>query len=356
MRDLKGDECEGYRVGVELFEGEGAGTPLAEATLKTPDVLRSPHGGGPMRIEANVPFDLAIENPTPWTAETPNLYTVRITLEGPDGEAVDVRTCRTGFRNVRIEDGRLLVNGEAIYVKGVNRHEHDPDHGHVVDEASMVRDILLMKRNNINTVRTSHYPDDPRWYALCDAYGLYIIDEANIESHGIGYDPKRTLGNKPEWGEAHLDRIRRMVERDKNHPSVIVWSMGNEAGDGVNFEAASDWIHKRDPSRPVHYERALKRPHTDIYCPMYARVWDLKNYGEEMLRRTEGRRPLILCEYAHAMGNSVGNLKEYWDVIERYPHLQGGCIWDWVDQGLRRIAPDGRGYWAYGGGLRRPSQ
>jgi beta-galactosidase len=236
------------------------------------------------------------------------------------------------------------VNGVPILLKGVNLHEHDPDSGHYITKESMLDDIRLMKQHNINTVRTCHYPDDPEWYDLCDLYGIYLIDEANIESHGMGYKPDETLANKPEWKKAHVDRIQRMVERDKNHPSVIIWSMGNEAGDGTNFEAASDWIHRRDPSRLVHYERAGLKPHTDIYCPMYARIPRLIRYAEQ-----KQDRPLILCEYAHAMGNSVGNLVDYWDVIEKYDHLQGGSIWDWVDQGIGKKTDDGREFWAYGG-------
>jgi beta-galactosidase len=201
-----------------------------------------------------------------------------------------------------------------------------------------------MKQFNINAVRTSHYPNDPRWYELCDEYGLYLIDEANIESHGMGYHPDITLGNNPDWERAHLERIQRMVERDKNHPSVIIWSMGNEAGDGCNFEAASAWIHQRDPSRPVHYERAEDKPHVDIYSPMYDYIEDLERYASK-----PQDRPLILCEYAHAMGNSVGNLQDYWDVIEAEKHLQGGFIWDWVDQALWKTTSDGKKFFAYGG-------
>jgi len=208
----------------------------------------------------------------------------------------------------------------------------------------MIKDIVLMKRFNINAVRTSHYPDTPQWYDLCDSYGLYLIDEANIESHGMGYRPDITLGNNPEWKDAHLDRIIRMVERDKNHPSVVIWSMGNEAGDGINFEAGSEWIHKRDSQRPVHYERAVMKPHVDIFSPMYARIETLVRYASE-----PQTRPLILCEYAHAMGNSVGNLQDYWDVIERERQLQGGFIWDWVDQALARTTSDSRFFFAYGG-------
>lgn len=294
--------------------------------------------------ETIVKMNAPVKNPLKWTAEIPNLYTVLLALKDGSGAVLEWESCKFGFRKIEISGGQLLVNGQPVLLKGVNRHEHDPDTGHYISEASMIEDIELMKRHNINTVRTCHYPDDPRWYELCDLYGLYIIDEANIESHGMGYKPEITLANKPEWKEAHVDRIRRMVERDKNHPSVIIWSMGNEAGDGTNFEAGSDWIHRRDPSRPVHYERAGQRPHTDIVCPMYWRIEHIVKYAEQ-----EQTRPLILCEYAHAMGNSVGNLQDYWDVIEKYKHLQGGSIWDWVDQGLRKKTADGREFWAYGG-------
>ncbi len=294
--------------------------------------------------ESIVKMKAFVKNPLKWSAEIPNLYTVLLTLKDKNGKVLEIESCKFGFRKVELKHGQLLVNGVPILIKGVNRHEHDPDTGHYISRESMIRDIQLMKQHNINTVRTCHYPDDPQWYELCDKYGIYLIDEANIESHGMGYDPDKTFANKPEWKKAHLDRIQRMVERDKNHPSVIIWSMGNEAGDGINFEAASDWIHHRDPSRPVHYERAQLRPHTDIYCPMYARIEHLVKYASQ-----KQDRPLILCEYAHAMGNSVGNLQDYWDAIEKYDHLQGGCIWDWVDQGLRKKTDDGREFWAYGG-------
>jgi len=298
--------------------------------------------------ESTMKMKAEIKNPLKWSAEYPNLYTLIMKLKIDENETIEIVPCKIGFRKVEIKGGQLLVNGKPVMIKGVNRHEHDPDTGHYVTVESMVKDIKLMKRFNINTVRTCHYPDDPVWYDLCDEYGLYVIDEANIESHGIGYRPERTLANKTEWREAHLDRIVRMVERDKNHPSVIIWSIGNEAGDGTTFEAASDWIHQRDPSRPVHYERAGRRPHTDIVCPMYSDLQTLIDYGRE-----ERDRPLILCEYAHSMGNSPGNLREYWEIIEQYKHLQGGSIWDWVDQGLRKYAENKEGekvwFWAYGG-------
>ncbi len=288
-------------------------------------------------------FKKSIRQVKPWTAETPNLYDLTITLlKGYD--VLEVITDRIGFRTVEVKGGQLLVNGQPILIKGVNRHEHDPHSGHVISRASMEEDIKLMKQFNLNTVRTAHYPNDPYWYELCDKYGLYVIDEANIESHGMGYHPDRTLGNKPAWEKAHITRIERMVERDKNRPSVIIWSMGNEGGDGVNFVAGSDWIHDRDPSRPVHYERALDRSHVDIYTPMYTSIERITKWAS-----VPRKRPLILCEYMHAMGNSLGGMQDYWDAIRAYKYLQGGGIWDWVDQGLAEKTEDGQTYYTYGG-------
>ncbi len=278
---------------------------------------------------------ISVPNPAKWTAETPNLYTLVLTLISSEGQVLEACTHRIGFRKIEIRDGNFLVNGQRVYLKGVNRHEHDPVTGHVVSTESMVRDICLMKQLNVNAVRTSHYPNDVRWYNLCDEYGLYVIDEANIESHGMGYG-RESLAKDPRWKAAHLHRIRRMVERDKNHPSIIIWSLGNEAGNGVNFEACYDWIKQRDPSRPVQYERAELADNTDIYCPMYAPIEHILEYASK-----PQRRPLIQCEYAHAMGNSVGNLQDYWDAIEGHPYLQGGFIWDWVDQGLLENVPKG---------------
>lgn len=270
-----------------------------------------------------------VMNPRKWSAELPNLYHVVLTLLNPDGHTEMSTGCRMGFRTSEVKNGQFMVNGVPILLKGVNRHETDPITGHVMTRERMLQDIRLMKEANINAVRTCHYPDDPYWYELCDEYGLYVIDEANIESHGMGYDPDRTLGNNPDWLEAHLNRTERMVERDKNHPCVVIWSLGNEAGNGSNFVATYEWIKHRDPSRPVWYERAQQSYNTDIFCPMYPGIGYLKRYGY-----TKQLRPLIMCEYAHAMGNSTGNLQDYWDVIETYPQLQGGCIWDWVDQSL----------------------
>jgi beta-galactosidase len=285
-----------------------------------------------------------------WSAETPNLYSLVLTLKEKEGKILESVSTKIGFRKVEIINSQLLVNGVAVYLKGTNMHEHSDVNGHVVDEATILKDIRVMKSFNINAVRTSHYPQQELWYEMCDKYGLYLIDEADIESHGMGYNKDVTLADKPEWLASHLDRMARMVERDKNHPSVIIWSMGNEAGDGNNFLQGYKWIKWKDNTRPVQYERAEKSTntterHTDIWCPMYASIENIESYAKD----PKNDRPLILCEYAHAMGNSTGNLQDYWDVIEKYPKLQGGFIWDWVDQGLLKTTETGEKYWAYGG-------
>lgn len=317
---------------IELFDADG------QSVLKR----RGVSGGGE---DLSLEHEVQVESPAQWTAETPNLYRLVLTLLEAGGDKVIESTAvNVGFREVEITDGLLRINGQYVLMMGVNRHEHDPVIGHMMTRESMIEDIEIMKRNNINAVRTCHYPDVPEWYDLCDQYGLYLVDETNIESHGMGYG-RESLAKDPAWGEAHLDRAKRMVERDKNYPSVVIWSLGNEAGNGVNFMANYDWIKQRDPSRPVQYEQAYFRDrNTDIRCPMYARVWDIERYA-----KGNPDRPLILCEYAHAMGNSVGNLKKYWDVIREYPHLQGGFIWDWVDQGLIKKNSEGEEYFAYGG-------
>lgn len=284
---------------------------------------------------------LAVSDPAKWSAEHPYLYTLLLTLRDADGHVLEVERSSVGFRKVEIEGGKILINGVPVTFRGVNRHEHDPDTGHAVSVASMIQDILLMKRFNINAVRTCHYPDDPRWYDLCDQYGLYLIDEANIESHGVWDEPTKD----PDWRTAFLERGIRMVERDKNHASVVIWSMGNESGHGPNHAAIAAWIHENDPSRPVHYESAGDQPYVDMISTMYP---PLDRLVQMATVPNEGR-PFILCEYAHAMGNSPGNLKEYWEIIEQQPRLCGAFVWDWMDQGLRRTTDDGVDWFAYGG-------
>ncbi len=265
----------------------------------------------------------------PWSAESPNLYQMRMSLRDKKANSIEKLNSSFGFRTVEIKDGKLLINGQYVLIKGVNRHEHDPYTGHVISRESMECDIALMKQMNINTVRTCHYPDDPYWYELCDKYGLYVWDEANCESHAQGYGEK-SLAKDPQYKEMVWSRNRNMLERDKNHPSVIMWSMGNECGNGVNFEYTYDWMKQRDSSRPVTYERAIYDRNTDVIGLMYASPKYLKRFVDEGL--DPQHRPFIMVEYCHAMGNSMGGLQDYWDVIEANEQLQGGCIWDWVDQ------------------------
>ncbi len=300
----------------------------------------------------NVSFNATINNPLKWSAELPYLYDCIITLKDGNNDAVYTGT-KIGFRKIEIKNAQLLVNGVATYIHGVNRHEHDPIKGHVPDKQLMIKDIQLMKQFNINAVRTSHYPNDPLWYKLCDQYGIYLVDEANIETHGMGaagqgwIDSAKHPAYLPLWAPAHMDRIERLVERDKNHPSVVIWSMGNECGNGKVFHDAYQWIKNRDRSRPVQFEQAGEDWNTDIVCPMYPGMGYMKSYAADKSKK----RPFIMCEYSHAMGNSNGNFQEYYDIIRSSPHMQGGFIWDWVDQGIQAKASDGRIFYAYGGDL-----
>ena len=288
-------------------------------------------------------FMLDPKDVKPWTAETPNLYNLLITLK-KKGEVLQVVRQRLGFRHVEIKNGQLLLNGQPILIKGVDRHELDPDGGYVVSMERMRQDIRIMKQLNINAVRTSHYPDDPRWYELCDSAGLYLVAEANLESHGMGYG-KQTLAKREDFKLMHLERNQGNVLTLRNHPSIIVWSMGNEAGYGPNFEAVYDWIKSVDTTRPVQYEQAGQDGKTDIFCPMYFYYRDCEKYA-----KGDNPRPLIQCEYAHAMGNSMGGFKEYWDLVRKYPKYQGGFIWDFVDQGLRdKSKVTGKEIFTYGG-------
>ncbi|MGD9931976.1 MAG: glycoside hydrolase family 2 TIM barrel-domain containing protein [Mangrovibacterium sp.] len=288
-----------------------------------------------------------------WSAETPNLYTLLLSLYDPKGQLLEATFQKIGFRTVELKNGQLLVNGKAILVKGVNLHEHHQTTGHYVDKATMLKDIEVMKAHNVNAVRLSHYPHSSLWISLCDEYGLYLVDEANIETHGMGaewqgwFDKSKHPAYLPEWAPAHLDRIHRLVERDKNHPSVIIWSLGNECGNGPVFHDAYNWIKQRDNTRLVQFEQAGENENTDIVCPMYPRMRSMHAYSE----KENPGRPYVMCEYSHAMGNSSGNFKEYWDLIRSKPHMQGGFIWDWVDQGLLTKTETGESFWAYGGDL-----
>ncbi|MEM2585008.1 MAG: glycoside hydrolase family 2 TIM barrel-domain containing protein, partial [Thermoproteota archaeon] len=374
-----------HTLEVKLFDQEGL--PVFS------EPVMSPIGEINPKSEVIIDVERRVSRPRKWSAEDPYLYTMLLTLRDQNG-VVEVVGCRVGFRQVEVRNGRILINGVPVYLKGVNRHEHDDVRGHAITVESMEKDIILMKQFNFNAVRTSHYPNHPAWYDLCDKYGIYIIDEANIECHGlVGFlrtiwQIEDTTGKKwsellkefheklkeksweeimeeisrrfprytepahdPEWLHAFMERTVRMVERDKNHPCVIIWSLGNESGYGPNHDALAGWIHGYDPTRPVHYEGTIRTGErkisrsVDIISIMYPSLERLRELAED----PEDDRPIIMCEYAHSMGNSTGNLKEYWEMIRKYKRLCGGFIWDWVDQGIKKKTPEGIEYWAYGG-------
>ncbi len=304
-----------------------------------------------------VSFKQSLNNPKKWSAEYPNLYTFCVELKDADGKIVELAGCKTGFRKMEFKNKQLLINGMPIIIRGVNMHEHHELYGHYVDEVTKLKDMQLLKLHNFNAVRTCHYPQHPEFYKLCDKYGIYVVDEANIEAHDLdGFDRTRHPSFIEAWKGQHLDRTIRMFERDKNHACVINWSLGNESDFGPNYEATYNWLKEHDKAkRPVQCDRAGEQPFTDMITPMYTPASGLARYAN----RTNINRPLILCEYAHSMGNSTGNFQEYWDTIMKYPVLQGGFIWDWVDQGLKKGDEHGRQYWIYGGdwgGHRWPNQ
>lgn len=315
----------------------------ATVNLKLTDSAGKSVGTASVSGTGDKKVTISVANPEKWTAETPNLYTLTATVE-KDGKTLEVIPVKVGFRKVEIKDKQLLVNGKPIIIKGVNRHELDPDGGYVVSRDRMLQDLRIMKENNINAVRTSHYPNDAMWYDLCDSVGIYVVAEANLESHGMGYGPETLAANK-DWQLAHMERNQRNVARNFNHPSVIIWSMGNEAGNGSNFKEVYYWIKAEDPSRPVQYEQAINTSWTDIICPMYASPEWVKNYTDN----PESYRPIIQCEYNHVMGNSGGGLMEYMDLTRACPINQGGFIWDFVDQGLRSTGKNGKMIYTYGG-------
>ncbi|RXK87411.1 DUF4981 domain-containing protein [Filimonas effusa] len=299
-------------------------------------------------------LDLPVTAPALWSAETPDLYQVVIRLKNAEGKLLESTSQQVGFRKIEIKNGLMLVNGKPILIKGVNRHETDPKTGHVISRDAMIKDIMLMKQFNINAVRTSHYPNSEMWLDLCDQYGLYVVGEANIESHGMGYNITATMANRPSWVNAHLQRVQRMMERDKNHASIITWSMGNEAGNGYNFYSCYLWMKQRDSSRPVQYERAVADYRkfiwewdSDIINPMYPTPAGMIEYAQN---NPHPQRPFIMCEYAHAMGNSLGNFTDYWQAIRSNKHIfQGGFIWDFVDQCFQRVNEKGDTVYTYGG-------
>ena len=338
-----------YQVQVQLFDALQA---VSEPMIASANERVVDEKGG----WSDVCFHrLPVSEPKKWSAEVPSLYRCVVSLLDDSGNVVDIEAYDVGFRVVEIRSGQLCLNGQPLLIRGVNRHEHHPELGHAVTEADMIRDIKLMKQYNFNAVRTAHYPNHPRWYELCDELGLYVCDEANIETHGMF--PMGRLASDPGWTHAFMTRLTQMIERDKNHPSVIIWSLGNESGHGSTHNAMHAWAKDFDPSRPVQYEGGgADTTATDIICPMYSRVdqdqpfdavpkWAIKNW----ISCPDEDRPLILCEYAHAMGNSLGSFDKYWQAFREFPRLQGGFIWDWVDQGISKWDEQGRHYWAYGG-------
>ncbi|MBQ8501492.1 MAG: DUF4981 domain-containing protein [Bacteroides sp.] len=314
--------------------------------LELLDASGKPVATQQVKASGRASVTLAVDNPYKWTAETPYLYTLRATLQG-SGEVIPQKV---GFRKIEIKNSQVLINGQPVLFKGANRHEMDPDGGYVVSEERMIQDIRIMKQFNLNAVRTCHYPDANRWYELCDQYGIYVVAEANVESHGMGYGEK-TLARNASYKQAHLERNQRNVQRSFNHPSIIFWSLGNEAGYGENFEAAYDWVKQEDSSRLVQYEMARRTGKTDVFCPMYYKYPECEKYA--LATDADSQKSLIQCEYAHAMGNSQGGFKEYWDLVRKYPKYQGGFIWDFVDQSVRWTGKNGKMIYAYGGDFNR---
>lgn len=317
---------------------KGRGTVELELSDSKGNVVANTRVNGSGSLSAA----MEVKNPLKWSAEMPNLYCLTATLKNGN-DILEVIPVKVGFRKVEIKDAQLLVNGQPVLIKGANRHEMDPDYGYVVSRERMLQDIRIMKQFNINAVRTCHYPDDNLWYELCDEYGLYVVAEANVEAHGMLYTNNQ-LSKHPSFAKAHLERNQRNVQRSYNHPSVIIWSLGNETGPGPNFEACYRWIKAEDATRPVQYEQAGHDYYTDIFCPMYLWYSACEDYA-----KSNATKPLIQCEYAHAMGNSMGGFKEYWDLIRKYPKFQGGFIWDFVDQSVRWKNKDGIEIYAYGG-------
>lgn len=344
------ENTENWKLVVDLYTSDGD-------RVRNESILESKFAVGKGN-EIVLKKDVSIESPLKWSAETPNLYTILLKLIDQSGNTIECVSQRIGFKKVEIKNAQILINGQAVYFKGVNRHDHDPDHGRAVPYETMVKDVETFKKYNINAVRTSHYPDDPKFYDLCDEYGVYVLDECNVESHGLR---RKLPRSDPQWTDAVVDRMVSMVERDKNHPSIFMWSLGNEAGNGDNFIKMKEAALEIDPTRPVHYEGDYELNESDVFSSMYTTPDALAKSGRNETV-TQGHvkrlspdkyknRPRMLCEYAHSMGNSTGNLQDYWDVIEKYDNIIGAFIWDFVDQGIRQTTEDGKMWWAYGGDL-----
>lgn len=344
--DLFGDlavDLSGWTVTARLYDPEREAVFEESLSVPATEVVQE----APAH-QAYVPFSVLsaeVEDPEKWSAESPTLYTLVMALEDSSGAVVEATRTRVGFREVEVNNGRFLVNGTPVHLRGVNRHDHDERTGKVVSRADMVEDIKRMKRFNVNAVRSAHYPNDPEWYRLTDRYGLYVIDEANLETHALGGE----LSGRSTWNTAFMERAVRMVERDKNHPSIVMWSLGNEAGTGPNHASMAEWIRHADPTRPVHYEVARAEPHRTDYVDVISRMYATPSRLNALANTDPTGRPIMLCEYVHSMGNSTGNLQTYWDVIRGQPRVFGAFIWDWIDQGLVKTAPSGEEYWAYGG-------
>ncbi|MGX4593695.1 beta-galactosidase [Leuconostoc sp. JNUCC 76] len=344
---LVGNSADNLSVTAELFYH---GMSLFKTTEQFGNRVIDERGAN----DDQVSLELPVKNPALWSAEVPNLYDIKVSLHNEE-ENYQIENKKVGIRKVQIKDGLLTLNNQPLLIRGVNKHEFNSKTGYYVDEKTMIDDIRMMKEHNFNAVRLSHYPNASRWYELCDQYGLYLVDEANIETHGVR--PMNYLTNDPKYLPLMMERVTRMVQRDYNHPSIIIWSLGNESGYGHNHDAMYQWLKKTDPSRPIQYEGGgADTPATDIIAPMYARVdqdqveevnskWAIKKW----IGLPKENRPLILCEYAHSMGNSLGGFNKYWEAFEKYPRLQGGFIWDWVDQGLLTKNNEGQSYYAYGG-------
>jgi beta-galactosidase len=339
---------DGYNVEAQLFDA--AGMPVLDKLLAAPCLPSlSPNPWENTAPRTKVELAATVKAPALWSHEAPNLYTIVVKLTGPSGD--EIHAARFGFRRIEIKGVNLLINGQRVLINGVNYHDHDDTTGKAVSRATMETDLRLMKQFNVNAVRTAHYPKDAYWYELCDRHGIYLIDEANIEAHAFYNE----IADDSRYTNHFVERVRAMVERDKNHPSIILWSLGNESGYGPNHDAAAGYVRHADPTRPLHYEGAITRwfgrswdagtAVTDVICPMYPFIHEIEDWAKE----GKGNRPLIMCEYSHTMGNSNGCLAEYYEAFEKYPGLQGGFVWEWLDHGIRQVSSDGQMHWAYGG-------